>query len=507
VGVRLTDPRVREAGLIAGSGVAMFLIFLLIRTSLIDDAYITLSYAKNLGLHLHWGLIPQEVSNTATSPLNVLLLGALSAVTRIGGGVHPVLALGVLSIASAMVMAWGWVRVMRVWRLPLWVGALGVGVVVVNPFLLSAIGLEVLLVPTLLIVLLATAVEGRPGWFGLAAGLTLLGRLDLIVFVVAIAVATPVLRERWRRILVATALVAAPWFLFSWIALGSAIPDTLLIKTSQKAVFDFWTFTTGPVLYAERHHNVVPAAFAPALLGLFGLVAWLAVRAAVRREVARRLPPIGPAAALGVGGVAYYALLVLLGVPPYHWYYVPPLASLSMFFVVAAAVWLRRARDEVQLRPALPAALLALVALLTLANLARDVTQGVPWREPVISTNYATADAYARIGVELRKKVGGATVENLGEIGTLAYFCDCALVEQFSDRGYTMPLINQRIHDAGTLTRPLYELNYLWLDRDQKPRPHTYVLRHDYGLGSGPNVWQIHSPWSGPGRLTLLSTP
>ncbi len=93
-------------------------LFLLVRGSLIDDSYITLAYAKNLALHLHWGLIPQEFSNSATSPLNVALLGALSALTRVLGGVHPVLALGILSVASVVVMAWGWTRIIRVWQLP-----------------------------------------------------------------------------------------------------------------------------------------------------------------------------------------------------------------------------------------------------------------------------------------------------------------------------------------------------------------------------------------------------
>src|SRR5687768_15148900 len=51
-------------------------IFLVARDGLVDDAYITLSYARNVAEHLHWGMIPAEESNTATSPLNVLMLAA-----------------------------------------------------------------------------------------------------------------------------------------------------------------------------------------------------------------------------------------------------------------------------------------------------------------------------------------------------------------------------------------------------------------------------------------------
>lgn len=485
----------------------MFLIFLMIRTSLIDDAYITLAYAKNLALHLHWGVIAQETSNTATSPLNIVLLGALTAVSRMIGGVHPVLALGVLSVTSVMVLAWGWLRIVHAWQLSFVVAVLGVALVLSNPFVISSVGLEVLLIPALLIVLLAVALEGRPTWFGVVAGLTLLCRLDLIVFVLLISAATPAVRHSWRRAAAVAALVAAPWFVFSWIALGSAVPDTLLIKTSQQGLFGVWSFPIGPVLYYTNQWNMVAVAFLPVMLGLFALAAWFLARISVRWEPAHRLPPLGPAAALGAGGVAYYGVFWLLKVPPYHWYYVPSMTSLSMFLVVAVGFWLKRARSHPRLRSAAPVLALVCLGLLTSAGLAREVKVGVPWHRPAISTNYAPAAQYARVGVALRKRVGAATVKNYGEIGTLAYFCNCALVELFSDRAYVMPLINKRIDKASWLTRPIYNLNFLWLDRDHEPRPLGYKLRQAFGPGTGANDWQISSPSGAVSHLTLSLAP
>ncbi len=489
-------------------------LFLLVRGSLIDDSYITLAYAKNLALHLHWGLIPQEFSNSATSPLNVALLGALSALTRVLGGVHPVLALGILSVASVVVMAWGWTRITRVWQLPMWLAALGVAVVLVNPFLLSSVGLEVLLIPALLILLLATALEERPVWFGVIAGITLLCRLDLLDFVVLLAASAPIVRRCWRLSLGVAVLVAAPWFLFSWIFFGSAVPDTLLIKTaSQQHWFDF-SFIVSPVLYFTRRENMVAAAFLPATIGVLVLVVWLVARTSVRWEPSHRLPAIGPAVALGAGGVAYYLQFAVLDVPPYHWYYVPPMASLSMFLVIAAGVWLKRARERDRLRPAIPALLLGVISLLVGANLTRDLTQGVPWSAPAITTNFATASEYARVGLALRKRVGNATVENDGEVGTVAYFCDCALVEQFSDRRHVIPLINERISKAGLLSRVVYKLNYLWLNRDEKPARARYLLRFRFGSAprAGPDVWPVYSPSTlffekVPGHITLSRLP
>lgn len=478
----------------------MFLLFCLIRGSLIDDSYITLSYAKNLALHLHWGVVPQEFSNTATSPLNVALVGALSAVTRVAGGVHPVFALGAESVALVMIMAWGWLRVIRVWRLPLTIAALGVAVVLVNPFLLSAVGLEVLLVPTLLIVLLATALEDRPLWFGVVAGLIVLCRLDLIVFVLAIAAATPTVRRRWRRCLGIAAVVSVPWFAFSWLFFGSALPDTLVIKTSQHWVLGFMV---GQVLYFAGHPNLIAIAFIPALIGLSLLIVWLVARTSVRWEPAHRLPAIGPAAGLGAGGVAYYGVLSVLDVPPYHWYYVPPLTSLSMFLVIAVGVWLKRARELPRLRPAVPAVVLGVIGLLVLGTLGRDLAQGVPWRAPAISTNFATAGQYARLAIALHKRIGNATVENNGEIGTLAYFCDCHIVELFSDRRQAIALIDEHIAKAGPLARLIYKVNYHWLDRSQKPLHPRYFLQHTFRPVPQPflEAWPVVS------HTTLVAQP
>ena len=49
-------------------------VFYVAHRGLVDDAYITLSYARNVAEHLHWGMIPAVESNTATSPLNVMML-------------------------------------------------------------------------------------------------------------------------------------------------------------------------------------------------------------------------------------------------------------------------------------------------------------------------------------------------------------------------------------------------------------------------------------------------
>ena len=478
------------------------------RETLIDDAYITLAYAKNLALHLHWGIIPQEVSNTATSPLNVAVLGALTAVTRIGGGVHPVLALGVEWVAVAMAMAWGLARVARALDLPFATGVVGIALVLTNPVLLSAAGLEVLLIPALLVVLLAMALEGRAGWFGVVAGLAVLTRLDLIVFVAAMLPLAPAVRARWRLAIGTAAAVAAPWFVFSWVYFGSAVPDTLATKGDASAVWGSWTFGTGPVFLYQGDRPPIVFAFAPAVVGLALLAAWLVARVGVRWPPGHPLRSLDPVGGLGLGAIAYYAAYTALDPGPYHWYYVPSIAALTVFATVAAGRWLRAARERPELRRWVPAAVLAASGLLAAGSATVVARHGVPWPRPMVTTNWAYAPDYARIGKDLRARVGDATVQGPGEVGTLAYFCECAIVDRFSERGRAIEVIDDYVDDSSALVKPALELNYLLLDRDEQPRPAQYRLRFDAVPGKpGPNTWRIESGYFRGKTFTLFRQP
>ena len=80
----------------AAVAVVSAVVWLGVRGSLIDDSYITLGYARNLAEHFHWGLVGAETANSATSPLNVLLLALGGTLTRVAGGqVHPVAGVGI----------------------------------------------------------------------------------------------------------------------------------------------------------------------------------------------------------------------------------------------------------------------------------------------------------------------------------------------------------------------------------------------------------------------------
>ncbi|WP_369130426.1 hypothetical protein [Modestobacter roseus] len=466
---------------------------------LIDDAYITLDYVRNVARDLHWGLIPTEESNAATSPLNVLMLSLstwlLSFVT---GDVRPVLGLGLLTVVLSAAMAVWAARTARhlgvstAWALAV------LAVVFANPFVNSALGLEVLPISAFVMGLTAQAVRGRQVAFGVLAGLLVLTRLDLGVIVAVVYLLTPALRRRrWVAPAVAAA-VSLPWYAFSWWHFGSAIPATFVIKTLQESFGD-QTFFNGPwTLWAGRGGLPFALAAAPAAIGLVTVLTLLT--GGLRRRLAGHLWPV---AAIGLGGVAYYVAYSLLGVPPYQWYYVPSTVALGVAGVLGLALALRQVtpispRGVRWAGPAVTAALLAALAVTSLDG------RPLPWQYPVYFGAWALPSEYRDIGAAVHDEIGDGTVLAPPEIGTLAFGCDCSMVDVFSDPGTTLPLIEQRIDQAGPVGRFLLELNFARLDRDREPRDPDHRLVWTQGeVPEGVPSWPTHSPATGPATLYL----
>ncbi|MFI5612455.1 hypothetical protein [Amycolatopsis sp. NPDC051903] len=138
------------AGVAAVSTVA----FVLVSTHLTDDAYATLSYARNLAFHAHWGLVEQS---TATSPLHVLVLAAVTVVVR-----NAVVAAGVVYVGSQVALVLGLKRLAARTGAPRPFAALAFAALLVNPLLVSAVGLEVALGAAIAVWVLVFAAERRP---------------------------------------------------------------------------------------------------------------------------------------------------------------------------------------------------------------------------------------------------------------------------------------------------------------------------------------------------------
>ncbi|WP_432561635.1 hypothetical protein [Kineococcus sp. SYSU DK003] len=478
-------------------GVLAAATFLLVRTALVDDAYITLAYARNLALHGTWGLLSDVESNTATSPLWVLVLSGVTAVVR-----RPVLALGILHVLVAVGLTLTLTSAARRTGLPAWVGPAAAVAVGVNPLLLSSVGLESAFLVLLLALLLLTAVRGRAVLFGLVAGAVFLTRMDAGVVIAVVTLLTPAILRRVHLAVPAALVVVLPWMVWSWYFLGSAVPDTVVIKTLQAAWEEF-DVRNGAQLYVEVYGLVAVLAFLPVVLGGLGWCVLAAMGWNDRRE--RPSEPTGvrywPWLVTGLAGVAHYVALSVLGVPPYHWYYAV-LIALSTFTGAAALGALFR---TVELRPVGLGAGLA-AALLVVASVGSDLRAGTPWPIAPIQTNWAEPARYTEIATQvdaiLQARGGPQHVTSPGEIGHLAFVCDC-VVDYFADPARVQPMIDEVEAEASPLGRRLLEFNFTHRDRDAEPVPVAGDLfRFDRGTAppaaQGLPTWPVSSTWDMP---------
>jgi hypothetical protein len=460
--VRTTDNlRLR---LPAATACVSAVVFLLARPHLVDDTFITLAYARNLAFHGHWGLLADATSNSATSPANVLALAALTFVVR-----DAVFAAGVLYVLSQVAFVLALRRLGP--ALPRWFPALAFAAVTVNPLLLSSIGLEVALGAAVLAWLAVFAVSHRPLAFGLTAGALALVRLDLLIFAFVLGFAV-----RSGRVVLGAALVALPWFAFSWVVLGAAVPDTVVIKTLQGAqrTWGGWDFGNGPLFYARTAWWTTVLSFLPLAALPLAL---------------KRAPELRPFALLALGGALYHGTYVLLNVPPYHWYYGPGITTATVFL----CAWASGRRLAV-------GGVLALVA----ASVVAYAAAGLPREFAPLTSNYASTAKYAEIGRDLRTLAGGRVVGSAGEIGVLAYTCECAIVDVFADRGLLPAAIEAR--GAGSRwVRAALRVDYAFFDFDVRPRTPELVLRR---LPSPPPDalahWKLDAPTLGLQELYLV---
>lgn len=415
------------------------LVFLGTHRALIDDSYITLDYARTLAQHGQWALVPGHQANTATSPLNVLLLAGLIVLTS-----APVVSVGILLIiALAVTGAALSVICTRLGRSP-WLAAMAVSLLVLNPLLISTIGLETYLAIALIAALGAAVVLRRPMVTGAVCGLLVLTRADLAAFALAalvVVTARSPVSTRLRQVGYVTGvagIITLPWFAASWWWLGSAVPDTLLFKVTETWVGN--SFAVGLWHYELSFPLAVGLSVLPAAIGLIVLAAG---------NVGGVRPRVGTAEMLvmvwGLGAVLHLTVFLLLRPPPYHWYYGPAIGALTML----AALGIGQHSHRLQWAGSTIGVLFIAATVVFLATR--------PWAVMPISTNWASPAQYAALAA---RAPSGSTVKAFGEVGTVAYFCDCTVVDRFSDRAQVADLLRAKRSTAGPVARTLLDWNY-----------------------------------------------
>jgi len=113
-------------------------------------------------------------------------------------------------------------------------GYLAAGALIFNPLIISTLGLESILFIGLYVLSTYLYLTNRWSLLAVALGLITITRFDGILFFLITLLLVPTfgLRLRFAEIYL---MCIAPWYIFSWIYLGSLLPDTLFIKIAQRS--------------------------------------------------------------------------------------------------------------------------------------------------------------------------------------------------------------------------------------------------------------------------------
>jgi hypothetical protein len=466
-------------------GIFLYFYLGLFKNALIDDAFITLRYVKTLLTSGTWGFFPGVIANSATSPLNVILLTLISLVTGPTEAASLWLyLLCLLCIAVVLVRLARQVTGSEVY------GWLAVVALVFNPLLISTAGLEGIIWAAFFV--LAIYFYQIQRWAGLAAalGMLTLTRPEGILFFLVFILFTP---DKQTKIKLAAVylLCITPWYLFSWIHLGSFLPDTFFIKTEQATWYqwDFFNGMTSLYYVVYPLETALSFVFLPLAILLFH----------------RKLRQVTVLVIVGLAGLIHFAGYSFLRVPPFHWYYVPQVVTLILLGSLGVGVAYRNSSSLWQRRAwGLVTALYFLMPALGMISILGHDHFIV--REMPIHSNWGTLEQYKEVGMWLRDNHPKDTILLVGgEIGTLAYYCDCHLLDRFSDRRWLRDYISEHNSQAG-IRSVFIRLNFAFYSYPNFPAE-NYTLR---AYSAQPNInierikeWKTSTKWVPDGLLVL----
>jgi hypothetical protein len=470
-------PRSAVTALVA---IASFVFFL--RLPLIDDAHIAMCYARTLATSGTWGMYPGCWANAATSPLNVITLGAIGGVVRS----YP-LAASIVAILSFWTVYLCASSIGRTLFNSAAFGVLAVVAVATNPSVLAAVGLEGPLVAALMVASMCAIVGERWRLCGVVLGLLVLARMDTLLLAV-IVLATCALRgAHWRRIAISFLLVTVPWFLFAWIELGSFVPDTFFLKTAQRWG-DGVRFLDGPALYWRSFPlaSVASILLVPCMpLALFGA------------------PPVRRIACiLTAYAVASLAAYALLGPPPCPWYFLQEVIPIAVVGALGIAEGARRFGRVVLALGLVPAAVLAFELS----------SRPFPLAEQLINVNWGTPARYEEIGRALAKLTNAEdAIETDAEIGTFAYFSERHIVNEFSDQARADSIIDRAEYFGRGWGGWLVAFNFAWRVRRApvaaRWRLTQTAMDDDPTVSTSKTAWDSWTHWERHARFTLMAVP
>jgi len=441
------------------SVIVLYQYFNLFRNALIDDTFITLSYASTLRTYVEWGFYHGWISNTATSPLNVILISLFHV------GIPDIISAALfLTAVEAFGIVHLLLKISRMQFQNTLFAVIASLCILLNPLLLSTIGLESILFCCIFTYSLLCLIRQKPILLGISLGLLTLTRPEGWLFF-SLFTGYYILQQITRkakmqvfyRVTITYWVIIAPWYVFSWVHLGSFVPETFFIKIHQA-----WggNIASGIPVYFEKYPIETVVSFVSVLFA----IAFFQKTTGVFRYL------------LPFCAIAYFLCYLALGVPPYHWYYVPilyPIILLGSYGFSAFAHNQPLRKRFVAIGLTIP-----LFGFATVLSCRHDI----PPDDAFIHSNWGNQTQYKAIAQWLSDSI--ATTQPIilqGEVGTIAFYCNHRMYNYFTS-GLEDSIIINRLHKKPLISRVCSSVNHLfWKPRNyQRPFEWTLRMRSDY---------------------------
>ena len=454
--------QVHHVWMSAGLAILAVVVGLALQPLMLDDAYITYSFARNFarsGLLVHHSSFPYLGT---TAPLYAMLLGVLGVLGLDIPVASNAIGMGAI-FGAALLLYWLCSR-----RGQPWAGVVAGLLLITAPLLWLSLGLETCFFILLICAACFAYDTGHVLLTAFMLGLASLTRADGILATAVISLYHFCVLRRpipVRAIGVYLA-VLAPVVAYLFWAFGSPIPVTLAAKRAQVqlGITGFFTDTTvlkGLAILGEGWFKQSP------LFGLYPALLLVGLPALRRGRWAW---------AIILWSVLHLASYMILRVAPYFWYYAP-LVPGGVMLVGLGAQWLQeRAASSWQKAIMLAPPMLLLFAQMTsLAQMAAALTgpQPPPTSAAVKVLPTSNDRIYRAVGEWLNANTPKQATVGVTEVGIIGYYADRPMIDYL---GVLQPDVAQAL-ERGDLyyTIPHYMPDYLVLGRDLG----TFGLRLD----------------------------
>ncbi|XDD42713.1 hypothetical protein AB3N58_15725 [Leptospira sp. WS60.C2] len=368
---------------------------------------------KNFTENLKWGMYPEIKANSATSPANVLFLSILTFLTK-----NPEISILLQNFLLLFTLFIALNQISEILKINNILIYLLIPLIILNPFLFSSLGLESFSVITVFILFFISIMKIRLVLAGILLGILFILRPDSILLGIPFIF---LLKSKKQYFLLSfSALISTiPWLLYSYINMGSLLPDTLIIKRTQSS-WDGYNFFNGFTLYWINYKFET-------FLAIFPIFSALVLIFKNRKNIAKEDIRINnPILLLSFAGVLHFVIFGSLHVPPYHWYYV---FSLVLITISCTLFYLKIRLDGEKILP-------IILISIWLISILFSFSYAYKSKEMPIHTNWINKDEYKKISEELDLFIKERQFVKMNyEIGTLAYYSKNSIfIDDFSSR-------------------------------------------------------------------------